>query len=296
MKHWQSYWSSGQQSSIPNDVKNIYGLTVSEFWREVFATQQADNEVAILELCCGNGALTKLLLSKSVLQKCRWLATDFSELDKAHFAVAASDPRLSIRGKVNAEQLPFSDNAFDYVVSQFGIEYAEDQAFSEAIRVLNQGAKFALIAHPAKSRLISEHKQALSAKPSALALIAILRNLALQPQNPDYKANFNSFMAETPDAVKHELAVAGMFEAANAFFAQALRIGLQQRQNFVESIANCFGDYYSRMEDMVHAALTEQRIESLKQKLATANANLCLEKEIEVEGELVAVGYIWQKS
>ncbi|MBW8190912.1 class I SAM-dependent methyltransferase [Neiella marina] len=295
MKHWQSYWNSGQHSSIPNDVKDIYGLTLKGFWGEVFSAPLVPPKNAILEVCCGNGALPNLLLTQPMLQQGHWHATDYSSLNKANFAVSASDSRLKIQGKVNAEKLPFEDETYDVVVSQFGIEYANDNAFLEALRVLVEGGIFAFIAHPASSRLITEHQQALVAKDSAMELIAILKRLSNEPQRQEYKDSFNAFMANTPDQIKRELALAGMFEAANAFFAQALKINKAQRQGLVGSIERCFVDYYARMEDMVAAALTEQRIDRLCKLLEAKGASLSLHKEISVEGQVVAIGQLWQK-
>src|SRR3546814_1512716 len=61
---------------------------------------------------------------------------------------------LHFHSGVSAEALPFDDNSFDLVTSQYGIEYCDDvRTTPEVARVLAPDGRVALLLHHADSRL-----------------------------------------------------------------------------------------------------------------------------------------------
>src|SRR3546814_5678640 len=61
---------------------------------------------------------------------------------------------LHFHSGVFAEALPFDDNSFDLVTSQYGIEYCDDvRTTPEVARVLAPDGRVALLLHHADSRL-----------------------------------------------------------------------------------------------------------------------------------------------
>jgi ubiquinone/menaquinone biosynthesis C-methylase UbiE len=92
-----------------------------------------------LDICCGQGNVSEALQSRG----CVVTGLDFSP---AMLALARSRvPGASFR-QGDAAALPFADESFDLVVSNFGICHVPDQprALAEAHRVLRPGGRFAM--------------------------------------------------------------------------------------------------------------------------------------------------------
>src|SRR3546814_17486242 len=69
---------------------------------------------------------------------------------------------LHFHSGVSAEALPFEDNSFDLVTSQYGIEYCDDvRTTPEVARVLAPDGRVALLLHHADSRLAQVAREAL---------------------------------------------------------------------------------------------------------------------------------------
>ncbi len=131
---WSRYWASGQTHSCfaagkPFDTGFV--------WAGFFDSLAPGARV--LDLACGAGALTRLAV------------------DHPHgFAVTGADyadmlaPIQGARTVAGAalEALPFEAGAFDAVISQFGLEYADTAAaLREAARVLAPGGRLGVLAH-----------------------------------------------------------------------------------------------------------------------------------------------------
>ena len=77
---------------------------------------------------------------------------DISDLPRAWAERGPSAPRFD--GKVDLASLPFENDVFDGITSQFGIEYADrDAAIAEAVRVLKPFGRGLFLMHHAKSSI-----------------------------------------------------------------------------------------------------------------------------------------------
>jgi ubiquinone/menaquinone biosynthesis C-methylase UbiE len=96
----------------------------------------------VLDIACGSG-----VLARAAFERCDKTARVVG-LDPAPGMIAAAkevEPHIDwVVG--NAENLPFDDGKFDYVVSQFGIMFFQDRpkAVSEMYRVTKPGGKLAV--------------------------------------------------------------------------------------------------------------------------------------------------------
>jgi SAM-dependent methyltransferase len=92
-----------------------------------------------LDLCCGQGNVAAALTARG----CKVTGVDFSPamLDFAHRRLPDA-----VFLEADAQDLPFSDAAFDVVVSNVGVCHVPDQrrALAEAKRVLRQGGRFGM--------------------------------------------------------------------------------------------------------------------------------------------------------
>ena len=144
---WSDYWSSGALHSCAGSYSGNYGGAIADFWRAVFAGLAP--QARVLDLCCGNAPLSKLLLEQSDGFEGGIDAVDAARVAPAWIAsLPDAGPRhIRVRGEVDARALPFAAAGFDLCMSQYGIEYAGTEAMREVVRVLKPDARFAAVLH-----------------------------------------------------------------------------------------------------------------------------------------------------
>jgi ubiquinone/menaquinone biosynthesis C-methylase UbiE len=131
---WSRYWATGQSHSCFTQGKPF---DTSRIWAEVF--EGAKPGARVLDLAAGGGALTHLAVGHP--SKFQVTGVDYAQ---SLPPIDGADMRPGIR----LEALPFADGAFDLVISQFGIEYADPVlAHEEATRVLADGGQVAFLIH-----------------------------------------------------------------------------------------------------------------------------------------------------
>jgi len=170
---WSAYWATGGLHSCVGSFDGNYSGAIGDFWRDVFASLPA-GPLRALDLATGNGALPRLLWE----QRKPMPGLEVDAVDLAQLAPGWLDPArhggLRFHAGVAMESLPFQDDCFDLVTSQYGFEYARrDAALAEALRVLKPGGRLGLVMHHAGSVLVrvgrSElHNQALLLAPQGL--------------------------------------------------------------------------------------------------------------------------------
>ena len=103
----------------------------------IIKAAQIQNGHRVVDVACGTGVLTLAILDK-VGPKGFTVGVDNNE---GMLNVAMGKTQAIAWRHAPAEALPFDDNSFDSVVSQFGLMYFEDQkgALIEMMRVLQPG-------------------------------------------------------------------------------------------------------------------------------------------------------------
>jgi SAM-dependent methyltransferase len=149
IESWSRYWASGALHSCAGSFDGNYAGALRGFWLEVFAGLPA--APAVLDLCCGNAPLSKLLVDHGdALARGGVIdAVDLAEIAPPwHAALAeALRQRVRLHPRVDAALLPFDAASFDLVMSQYGIEYVGEPALAEALRVLRPGGRLAALVH-----------------------------------------------------------------------------------------------------------------------------------------------------
>lgn len=146
---WTRYWSAGALHSCAGSFAGNYAGAIGEFWTRVFAALPAQAEV--LDLCCGNAPLAKLLLESPAwrAEPGRVRLADLARLDPPW--LRELDPglraRVGLLAGVDVAALPVETASVDLCMSQFGVEYIGPAAISEARRVLRPGALLAAVLH-----------------------------------------------------------------------------------------------------------------------------------------------------
>lgn len=130
--------------SIPENYDRYLGPLIMEpYARDLARRLPATGMKDVLELAAGTGILTRHLRDR-LDENTRLVATDISE---GMLGVAKAKPGYGkpVEWKaVDATKLPFPDNSFDAVISQFGVMFFpdKDQAVREIYRVLRPGGRF----------------------------------------------------------------------------------------------------------------------------------------------------------
>lgn len=131
---WSRYWRSGQTHSCyaagrPFDTGFVWAG---------FLDALAPG-ARVLDMACGAGALTRLAVSHS-----NGFAVTGVDYADTLPPIAGAD----VVAGTALEALPFEAGAFDAVISQFGLEYADTgKALAEAARVLSPGGRLGILAH-----------------------------------------------------------------------------------------------------------------------------------------------------
>jgi len=154
---WSRYWASGALHSCPGSFRGNYDGALAGFWQRRFADVGVGQRV--LEIGAGNGALAQLFLRATAASgTCASLdAVDLARVapDWLRRRPPAEQARVRFHAGVRAEQLPFPEQHFDVVLSQYGFEYADRVAASaELLRVLAPAGRACLVMHHADSRIV----------------------------------------------------------------------------------------------------------------------------------------------
>jgi len=163
-RDWEKYWQGRWVTSFAEQFPENYDGPIREFWQR----QLSGKLDAVVDVACGNGALT-------------WIVDDFLNLPSGTTRVigidsAAIDPfkalgkarsdhhNVSFIGNVAAEALPLPDRSVDLVVSQYGVEYTDlDKSIAEIARVLKPPGRMAFVMHNAESSVVVDATRHLEA-------------------------------------------------------------------------------------------------------------------------------------
>jgi ubiquinone/menaquinone biosynthesis C-methylase UbiE len=158
--HWSNYWKAGQLTSLPQDFKKNYEGNIQEEWNICFHRLKNNNK--ILDLCAGNCAISLLAVeyqnSKNInLDIC---ALDAAEVFKKNILKKFPNQnknlkKITIYSNTKVEDNGLEGSSFDFITSQYGIEYCEwEAAAKEVYRILKPGGEFVMISHSGSTEIV----------------------------------------------------------------------------------------------------------------------------------------------
>lgn len=128
-------WSSGDYAKV--------GTTLQIVGEELAENLDLRPGCSVLDVAAGNGNATLAFARRW----CDVTSTDYVDTLLARSEARAFAENLPVRYQIaDAEDLPFTDNQYDAVVSTFGVMFApnQKQAAAELIRVCKSGGKIGL--------------------------------------------------------------------------------------------------------------------------------------------------------
>lgn len=154
---WSSYWSQGALHSCATSFGANYAGAIGAFWRSTLADLRPGDR--ILDLATGNGPLPLMLWEQHGPEAGLEIdAVDLAEVAPGWFR-PSEHAGIRFHAGVAMENLPFSDDGFDWVISQFGVEYARrPDSLHECLRVLQRDGTVAFVLHHAGSVLATVAK------------------------------------------------------------------------------------------------------------------------------------------
>ena len=305
---WSEYWRKGTITTFHKQFEDNYDGEIREFWFDILAGLKAGTRV--VDLATGNGALIQLLL-------------DFSQQEQLPLSIDGVDfadikPRLKenplatvcIHANTEIEKTGLLADSFDLIISQYGLEYADlPPALAEIRRLAKMGAKLALIVHTEGSQLIRQGKETLvqidfvarqaNIPPIVKALLerlAVLRRrgqsrFEQDPRAEKQRAKLNrklqaiidfSDTQEDPGFLSYLIDnCMGVFQSAAA---REMTTG--QKLAVLNGVEAETRAYRKRMEDLITAALSTERLAALKTLIFEAGFEIEMDKDLFYKGSL----------
>ncbi len=139
--------SDSERGQVSKSAAEIYDeffvpALFQEWTKHVLDAAQVGEGQLILDVACGTGVLARsAAIRVGTASKVSAIDINAGMLDVAR----KSNPAIDWR-EAQAEALPFEDNSFDAVVSQYGLMFFQDRpkAIQEMLRVVRPGKKVAI--------------------------------------------------------------------------------------------------------------------------------------------------------
>lgn len=164
MEQWTKYW---RKTTALNSFAE--GQSALGYYGELELLWQAQlkhlaNNASLLDIGTGNGGLAVLCYQYGRILNYQWSihAIDAADINPIlnkyeDQTINAAISQIKFQGNTPAEALPYANDSFDLVCSQFAIEYTNiELALPECIRVLKHNGKFVAIMHHQDSSIVAD--------------------------------------------------------------------------------------------------------------------------------------------
>ncbi|WP_306017542.1 class I SAM-dependent methyltransferase [Oceanicaulis sp. MMSF_3324] len=296
-RSWNDYWLGDEAMSATQRASELF----RDSWREWLTGVFSDNPKArMLDAACGAGAVTREAIAVAEGMKAE---PDIVCVDIAPAAIAklADAPVTTLTA--DAKALPFEAGEFDVLVSQFGVEYAGQEALSSMGRLLAPSGRALMIAHMANGTIAKECSDNLH------VLQTLIETDIVSKVSDVYMA-----LTSTTRAVDEE--VEAFREAAEKCGAAAEAHACPARDFAVQLFADCsnvlnnhqayrpedmrpwfdgqrqaIDAYAGRMNDMLKASLDEAQAQSVLEDWRRQGVEQCSVTPITLEGDSQATAW-----
>lgn len=293
---WTGYWATGALHSCLGSYAGNYAGAVRAFWIQEWI-ERLEPTHRTLDLGCGNGPLAQLLAQERPAPPA-YLGIDLAAIAPAWTGSIepAKAAQISFLGSVDMTHTELPNGAFDWAVSQFGAEYAnQDKLLLELDRVLSSEAHLVFCMHHAEGRLAQvsreelRHSTWLSAEgglwaataemiePMALArTLQGRRQLERSEQALRARERFNQAQDQLNDRSAQSIIPDLLFQMREA---SAQVLGLAQQSGPAAARAawtqqqHLLRQAQARHQELLAAALSEQQARELHERLCRLRQN-----------------------
>ncbi|MBL4630811.1 MAG: methyltransferase domain-containing protein [Paraglaciecola sp.] len=159
-KSWDKYWQgTGDIAAFTSG--GVSHPAIRAFWIEFFnSAKQNYSKPSLIDIASGNGAVVE-----SALAAFNGKQNQITSLDISGAAIENINSRFpTVKGIVaDACSIPRESGSFTVVTSQFGVEYAGQDAIYEAARLVSTEGLLALLLHYDSGTIHQECEQSLNA-------------------------------------------------------------------------------------------------------------------------------------
>ena len=156
---WTRYWrSESPQGEVFVNTDGEKHPALDAFWKQELGAISRGHR--LVDLATGAGSVLSALPERTDIAV---FACDLSVTALARLIERFPDVETAA---CDAAATPYADGSMDWVVSQFGIEYAGRDAFFEAARLLAPGGRLAALCHYRDGMIDRSHQRQLAAAKS----------------------------------------------------------------------------------------------------------------------------------
>ncbi len=188
MQPWDTYWSNNSQGDCFSlDGKSKLSQVLFDYWCEYF--QHKGQGVRVLDLACGNGFVGKCAIH-SATNLLAIGADNVLDIGQTEFQVESNNSRLKILTGIDIGQLKFAENEFDFIVSQFGLEYSDfASVIKTTVKQLKTNGEMNFILHNSGSELCQQSQTEVTLLNYLIDEISIFEKIAELNEKNGQKAN-----------------------------------------------------------------------------------------------------------
>ncbi len=291
---WADYWQhDGDSGEVFVNSKGERHPALAEFWNVVFAGTAAD--AAVIDIASGAGSVFAHLPEGHSLQ--------LFAADIAQEALASLSNRIpGVTTMVcSADAVPYGDGRFDLVVSQFGIEYAGIDAFTEAARLVAPRGRLVSLCHVEDGYIDSNNRaqldEAILVDESGFIDLAI--DLTMAGFSADTAAKQRSEAAFAPAMQQVGEGVRRCPQGIHSHLFQGFQQLFEQRQKYDEAdITSWLGEMrkdlnknMDRLTRMRAAALSPEDVANITENLTSAGLQEIQFKQFMTSGNNLPVAW-----
>lgn len=303
---WDNHWKAGHLSSLSAGNETSEPPEALAAWDAFFGYMQTG--AIVLDLATGNGVIAAYAQAhaKQNDKRLEVIAVDQADIDPENTLGenAEAVKGTMFLGGIEAEDLPFEDGWFDAVMGQYAIEYTDtDKSVSEIARVLKKNGILRFVCHAKDGALVQFNtpkatqcryileesgvfealeaavKAASEGEPAAGNTREILRNkteaasahLKTLGDNPELELFLNSLI--------------------EAYIGRDQIGGLDEFLKWLSGIKNEIRGQIIMMEALAEAALDEESLIKLGEKISASGFGQLSLGKLEVGPEKVLLAY-----
>lgn len=164
MNQWTQYWQNTTALNSFAEGQSALGYygDLERLWQAQL--KHLANNASLLDIGTGNGGLAVLCYQYGRILNYQWSihAIDAADINPIlnkyeDQTINAAISQIKFQGNTPAEALPYANDSFDLICSQFAIEYANlEIALPECIRVLKHNGKFVAVMHHQDSSIVAD--------------------------------------------------------------------------------------------------------------------------------------------